>query len=338
MGSNLHFRQVEEDHRGQYSRKDAIVKFNVSAIAAALLLALSAVPTQAQDVYGYVYLPVPAQSDVLVSVPLNNAPQGDFTITAGGISGSVITVDEPIADTLDAGKCYVRFVDGGAAGLLTTITANSSSSFTLENATAAALASTGDTVRLFKHHTVGSVFSANLLGISFVNQTQLLFFADSVAKNKAPGSEGTATYFDVNDFGWGLNATRVIKPEEAFVVRNNSANPLVFVAKGMAPNHKVAFIAPAGAQSDAVRGHGYPVNLSVTNTNYGGLNQRQILTVNNEADGKNKAPGSGATYTYFTAGNFGWGLNANVPLAPNGGYIFRQNGDAGGKITEFKPY
>lgn len=314
------------------------MKFNASAIAAVLLLALIAVPTQAQDVYGYVYLPVPAQSDVLVSVPLNNAPQGDFAISAGGISGSVITVDEPIADTLDAGKYYVRFVDGGAAGLWTTITANSSSSFTLENTTAAALASAGDTVRLFKHHTVGSVFSANLLGISFVNQTQLLFFADSIAKNKAPGSGGTVTYTTLFNAGWGTNANRVIKPEEAFVVRNNSALSLVFVKTGLAPNHKVAFIAPGSANTDTVRGTGYPITTTVQSTSFGGVNQRQILLVNNIAAGKNKAPGSGGSYTYTTLFNAGWGANANAPLVGNGGYIFRQNGGAGGKVTAIKPY
>ncbi|QNN23155.1 TIGR02597 family protein [Planctomycetales bacterium ZRK34] len=314
------------------------MNYKTSLLSTLCLLAMMVVPSYAQDVYGYVYLPVPAQSDVLVSVPLNNADQGDFTIAAGGISGNVITVEEAIGQTFDADKYYVRFIDGAAAGLWTTISANGANTFTLDNTEAAALAAAGDTVRVFKHHTIGSIFPAGLLGVTFVNQTQLLFFSDSIAKNKAPGSGGTVTYTTLFNTGWGADVDRVIKPEEAFVVRNNSASDLVFVKTGLLPQHKVAFVAPASSSNDIVRGIGYPVSVTVEDSDWGDVNQRQILLVNNAAAGKNKAPGSGGSFTYTTLFNTGWGADATTSLSPSAGYIFRQNSGVGGKVTPVKPY
>lgn len=296
----------------------------------------------ASDAYAYVHTTVPPSSDVLVSVPVNNALEVELTTVSR--SGSVLTVANTpafAAGDYNAGtfaKYYVRFIDGPAAGLWASITVNSETTLTLDDATVAALATSGggDTIRVYKHHTVGSIFPAALLNESFVDGTQLLFYSTADSQNKAPGSGGIVNYTTFFDLGWGANADRPIKPEEAFVIRNNAGSALTYVVTGVAPDHAVAHLVKPSVAKDTPLGTGYPVGITVTETGLGGIDARQLLL---QGTAQNALPGSAAIHSYTTFAGIGWGASADVSLAPNEAFIFRQAvSDAGGKATVVKPY
>lgn len=310
------------------------------AAAALLVASMACGQAEAGAVYGYVSKAVPANSDVLVSIPVNNS--AEVELTTSSVAGSIITV--PNSPDFAAGefnqgttfaKYYVRFIDGPAAGLWSSITANSETTITIDNIAVAALATPGggDTIRVYKHHTIGSIFPDSLEGISFVpGQTQILTFSSADTQNKAPGSGATIGYSARS--GWGSQAARPLNPEEAFVIRNSSGDSLTFVAPGVAPDHPVSYLLTAGVAKDTPVGTGFPVDVTVEDTSTGAAG-RQILTY--AASGQNLAPGSGQTFTF--GGRNGWGANADAALVPNTAFFLRQgSSDAGGVITVVSPY
>jgi uncharacterized protein (TIGR02597 family) len=304
------------------------------------LAALAGGRAQASDVYAYVHRSIPANADVLVTAPVNNDIQAELTVT--GKAGSILSFANSPAfasGDFNAGtyaRYYVRVLDGTAAGLWASITVNSETSVTIDSPIVAALVSTGNTIRVYKHHTVGSLFPVALQGQSFVDGTQLLFYSNGPGQDKNPGSGGIVNYTSFFDLGWGNNAERPILPEEAFVIRNTSASPLTYVATGFAPDHAVAYFLQPSAARDSARGTGYPVPVTVAQTGLGGFNGRQVRL---QGTALNALPGSLATYTYSTSGGVGWGANAGVELQPGSGFILRQtSSDTGGISSVEKPY
>lgn len=330
--------EMERNEKGK--RMDIKKGFSAAAL---LLASMVSVQAEAQAVYAYVAETVPANSDVLVSVPVNNSIEVELTTSS--VAGSVITVPNTpdfAAGDFDAGsfvKYYVRFIDGPAAGLWASVTANSETTLTIDNAAVAALASAGggDQIRVYKHHTLDSVFPAELLGVSFVDQTQVLLYGDADTQNKAPGAGGIFTYATFFNLGWGVNAERPLLPEQAFVIRNSSNTDLTFAVTGIAPDHPVAYLLDGGVAKDTAIGTGYPVPVTVESSGLGGEDQRQILLQG--TSGQNQTPGSAGIFTFATFFNLGWGVNAGVPLAPNSALILRQPAtDVGGVSTVVSPY
>ena len=304
------------------------------------LAAMAGGQAHASDAYAYVHATVAPSTDVLVSVPVNN--NVEVELTALSRSGSVITVaNSPAfaAGDFNAGafpKYYIRVLDGSGAGLWASIIANSETTITVDDASVAALVANGNKFRVYKHHTVASVFPDALLNSAFVDGTQLLFYSSADSQNKAPGSGGIVNYTTFFNLGWGANADRPLKPEEAFVIRNSSGTTLTYVAVGIAPDHAVAYMVKPGVAKDTAVGTGYPVGVTVAETGLGTVNGRSILL---QGTAQNSAPGSAAVYNYTTSFGLGWGANAGVTLAPNSGFVFRQPGsDTGGKATVVKPY
>lgn len=316
---------------------------------------LAGAQASAQELFAYVATPLPAGTDTLVSVPVNNDVEAE--LTTDSVAGSVINV--PAASlpggAYDAGSFvnyYVRFIDGPAAGLWSSITANSDSSITIDNPAVAALATAagGDTIRIYEHHTVGSVFPADQLDDSdggllttgaVANGLQIQFFSDADTQNKAPGSDGAVSFSVISLPGNTIAAWNVpdrpLLPETAFVVRNNSGEDLQYIQSGAAPDHPVAFLAESGVVKDTHRGLGYPVSLTVLETGLGaGTANRQVLT---QGTAQNSAPGTdGSTATYL--GFAGAWNTPNLELQPFAGFVFRQTSasDAGGKVDVVKPY
>lgn len=315
-------------------------------VAALLLAAAAGGQAEAENVYGYVSEVIPPSSDVLVSVPLNNAVEAELTTLS--VSGSVIAVP----DSLDfsAGqynqqrfvRFYVRFIDGPASGLWSSVTANTETTLTIDNPEVAALASAGggDTIRVYAHHTLESVFPKAQDGISTIStpgqQTQVLFYSDADSQNKAPGSNGTATFIN-GIVGWGPNADRPILPEQGVIVRNRSTDEsITFVASGAAPDHEVSFLVKPGVARDTAIGTGYPVGVLLPDTNLGAVIQNQILF--QTIAGQNNAPGNAGTFTYINP-IANWTVGNTREIAPNTAFIFRQPAtDAGGKRTVSMPY
>lgn len=301
---------------------------------------------EAQTLYAYVSETIPANSDVLISVPVNNSVEVELTTSS--VSGSVITVPNSVdfaaGDYNQAAfvRYYVRFIDGPAAGLWSSITANTETTLTIANPDVAALATSGggDKIRVYAHHTLESVFPKALEG--FVvdgtpgQQTQVLFYSTADSQNKAPGSNGTATFLSPLA-GWGPNAARPIFPEEGIIVRNRSlSKSLTFIKSGIAPDHPVSYLIKPGVARDTAFGTGYPASVLVPETNLGGVFQNQILV--QTVPGQNNPPGNAGTYTYINPA-VQWSVNNTKLIPANQAFIFRQPAtDAGGKRTVTKPY
>lgn len=316
------------------------------ATAALLLASMAGVQAEGQTVYAYVAETVPANSDVLVSVPVNN--NVEVELTTSSVSGTVITV--PNSPDFAAGdynaatfvRYYVRFIDGPASGLWSSITANSETTLTINNPDVAALASSGggDTIRVYAHHTLESVFPKAQDGISTIStpgqQTQVLYYSTGDSQNKAPGSGFTATFLSPIA-GWGPNAARPILPEEGILIRNRSlTDSITYIKPGIAPDHEVSILVEPTVARDTAIGTGYPVDVLLPDTNLGSVLQNQVLF--QTIAGQNNAPGNAGTFTYINPA-VEWTSGNTKKIAGNTAFIFRQPAtDAGGKRTISKPY
>ena len=278
------------------------------------------------DVNGINVVAVPAQSDVLVTVPFNQDSEGDFTVS--GVTGTGVTVaGAPFTAGEFAGTHLVRLTSGAAAGLWTTITANTTGELTLDDADVLALIAATDAFTVYPHQTVGSIMQDRLRNISFVSGTQILLF-DNDAASQNKGSSATLTFitFPITTWSGAQGVDTILAPESLFVLRNSSNQALNFVTTGNVPTHPVSHLIPAGATKDILIGSGYPVDTTVGKTNFEGVAQRQILKFDNTAAGQNK--GSSSTLTFITFPINGWtgGAGDQEALSPSEGFIFRQNG------------
>ncbi len=307
------------------------------SIIAAMCLTLSVSQT-AQAVQGINVVPVPAQSDVLVSVPFNQDSEGDFTV-ASVTAGGVTVTGALVAGDYNNGLFYARFTTGAAAGLWTTISANTASELTLVNADVKALVAPGDELTIYPHQTIGTVMQDRLRNISFTAGTQVLLYDNAAAaQNKSTTTTVTFITFPVTTWSGGNGVNTILPPESMFVVRNPGGTTLNFVTYGDVPTHPVSHLIPASATKDILIGTGYPVPTTVGKTNFEGVANRQILTFDNTDGNSNKS--STGTVTYITFPVQVWsGLSGDqTALPPAEGFIFRQNGGAGGVITATSPY
>lgn len=329
------------------------MKCKAMAVLVAAALLTAAGPLMAQQVVniaGYNRVDVPAQSDVLLTVPFNKGIEDTMNVD-GSPSGTTLPVaaGSLTAGQYDGGTYYVRFIDGGASGLWTTIVANTTGNFTLADADVVALASSGDTFRIYKHHTVGSLLPDKLLGRSFKAGTQVLVFDnDTIGINRSAVSVVTYQVLTIGGTtfaGWtgGDAADTVLAPETRFIVRNPSDDELTIVLDGTPPDHPVAVLVPAGVQHDLMIGSGYPVDMLLGDAGLGGANGRQLLSFDNASSGFNKSASAVTTYQITTIGGTtveGWtsGDAANTNLIASETFTVRVDGEAGGKVTIQKPY
>lgn len=294
------------------------MKMKASAITAAALLALTAQTVSAAEAVGYNTVTVPANSDVLVSVPFNQSAVGTFTVdsvTANGVT---------VADTLTANAYtngyYVRFTTGGGEGLWSTISANGTGGFDLQNTAVLADVGNGDTFKVYPHQTLAKVFPDGMEGVSFAKSasafsrsTEILIpNSSSVGINKSPAS----TYYHYNN-AWrkvGSSSslsfdTTVVSPQEYFVLRNKSTNELTYVALGAVEAVTLGrYVTIETTKNDITAVSGRPVRLTLFELGLGGtpafttttqtFNRKdELLVFNNNVAGQNKSPA--ATYYYY---------------------------------------
>lgn len=313
------------------------IRRSALALGAAAAFTISAPLVDAQ-MQGATVTTVPANSDVVASIPYNRQPVGEYETSS--VSGSDITLaGSPDFDTNEFQDThYVRVIDGSGAGLWSTISSNTSNVLTLGDSNVAAeLDAGGDqTVRVYPHHTVSSVFPETYQGISFADQTQVLLFAnDDTRQNLNPGGSDFATF---NTGGFNPNTWSdpdlVIPPDTGIVVRNNGSDALTVIAQGLVPDHKVSYLAPGGdVDKDTVVSSGYPVDSMVKWSGFGGVDQRQILIYANGDTRQNLNPG-GSGFATFNTGGFNpntWS-DADLILPAGEGFVLRQNGGSGGLI------
>ncbi len=310
------------------------------------LAAFASGSAHAAGTFAAVTRDLPAGTDTFVSVPVNNSVEIELNAT----SKLGTTLNFPAASLSDgaynAGTFpiyYVRFIDGPAAGLWASITVNSASSITIDDTAIAALASGTEKIRVYKHHTLGSVFPSErrddsaggkLTQGAITNGVQILFYSDADSQNKGPGSGGIFTWFN-SAVGFLTNASRPLLPDTGFVIRNGSAHDLTYFTAGEAPDHPVAYLIKAGVARDTHIGTGYPVTVTAGDSGVGGPG-RQILLQSNAA---NSSPGNlPGIYTWFNPA-LGFFTNASKPLTANSAYVLRQTAtEVGGKATVVKPY
>jgi len=311
------------------------------ALGAAALLGAPVTAANAQS-HGQVTATVPANADVVVSLPFNRPMVAAHETSS--VSGSTITLAGSPGYTADQFQDthYVRVIDGSGAGLWSTITGNTNNTVTIGGDVAAELDASGDqTVRLYPHHTVGSVFSSRFQGVSYVDGTEVQTFNNAdPSQNKPAGDQ--VSIFDANPLfgnpGWS-NADLILPPDTGFVVRNNSGDPLTFVAQGIVPDHKVSYLVPANTTKDIVVGAGYPADTQVRFTGFGGVDNREVQTFDNDDASQNKP--AGAQVSIFDAnplfGDAGWST-PDLTLPAGEGFVLRQNGGAGGIIETTPVY
>ena len=310
-----------------------------SAITAAALLALTAQTVSAADAVGYNVVTVPANSDVLVSVPFNQKAVGSFTVVS--VTGSGVTV----ADTLQANAYtngyYVRFTSGSGEGLWSTISANGTGGFDLQNTAVLAHVGNGNTFKVYPHQTLAKVFPDGMEGVSFEKsasglnrKTEILIPGTSgVGINKSAAS----TYYYINNEwrrvggGTANQDNTVLSPETFFVLRNRGVEELSYIASGNVESLALGrFVDIQTAKNDipAVSGRPVPMTLAelglggtaAFETSASGLNRKdELLVFDNTATGQNKS--AQATY-YFISGQWrkvgGGTVNYNDQLVDAG--------------------
>jgi uncharacterized protein (TIGR02597 family) len=316
------------------------MKMKASAITAAVLLALTAQTVSAAEAVGYNVVTVPANSDVLVSVPFNQNAEGNFTVSSV-VSGGVTVTNALTANAYTNGY-YVRFTTGGGEGLWSTISANGTGGFTLADTNVLTYVSAGNSFRVYKHHTLASVFPKGMYGVSYTNGTKVLVYENNRAamgQNKAAAK--TATYSTSGGGRWtgsGISSSTILAPETQFVVRNVSASEFTLITQGDVPDYSVSML--IAANGDLVVGSGYPVPVVLKDSGLGGVNLRKVLFFDNSATGQNKAAIKTATYSTSGGGRWtGSGVTGNELINPSEAITFRlPSGETGAKITLNKPY
>jgi uncharacterized protein (TIGR02597 family) len=289
-----------------------------SAILVVALLALAAQSAQAECKYlGINAVNVPAQSDVLVSVP-HSSVSLEGTLTVSSVSGSDVQVTGATFDDDEYNDLYyVRFTSGAASGKWATITDTASGTLTLAEDAAAMGVAANDTLEVFKHATLASVFPDNLEGITFKasqsafnRSTEIKLYGDSVKDSEQNNKAPNLTYYFYND-AWrkapglvGDNYDNVIlEPEAFFVIRNKSNDAIKFVTFGC-----ISSISPSIELSttlnnnDVLVSTGLAVPVTLEELNLGGTpafrdtqltfnRPDELRLFNNATAGQNKAPG-----------------------------------------------
>jgi uncharacterized protein (TIGR02597 family) len=316
------------------------MKMKASAITAAMLLALTAQTVSAADAVGYNVVTVPTNSDVLVSVPFNQQAVGSFTVVS--VTGSGVTVADTLTANAYTNGYYVRFTTGGGEGLWSTISANGTGGFTLSDTAVLSYVTAGNEFRVYKHHTLASMFPKGMYGISYTNGTKVLVYENNRAvmgQNKTAAK--TATYSATGGGRWtgsGVTTNTIIAPETQFIIRNVSATTLTLINQGIVPDYSVSTL--IAANGDLVIGSGYPVPVLLKNSGLGGVNNRKVLFFDNSATGQNKSALKTATYSTTGGGRWtGSGVTTNELINPSAAVTFRlPSGETGTKVTLNKPY
>ena len=290
----------------------------IKACAAALSLLL-AVSVQAESV-GYNTVTVQGQSDVMVAAPFSQDVEATFTVNA--VTGSGITVNEALAAGTYNSSYYVRFVDGSGEGLWSTISANGNGGLELSNTDVLAYVAGGNTLNVYKHHTLSSLFPAGLKDQVWNTSTKILLPAnDAAGINKGY----TIVAYNTTDNKWKVGRTdyssQKVVPGQSLIIRNESTSGLTWIAYGDVPESKVGQILPTGAYDVAVAGFEVPVRLADLALEGEG----QILLPANDAAGFNK----GYTIVAYNAGEGKWKVGrtdySNVEIPSGEGFIVRRD-------------
>lgn len=264
-------------------------------VASSLLAAtaLGGSPVLAESSVAITSVQVPAQTDTRVSLPVTRQAVGSFEIAANGITGNTVTLDgagfaggDFPANSQGSPLFYARFTSGELEGRWFNIVGQSGDALDLnieDTASPADLsaAGEGDTLAIYPHWTVDTIFPAGLEGLSFTaspspfnQQFRVLIPRDSDGVGTDTPVSTILFYVSgswFNTFGAPAGST-VVAPQGTLTLRNtnpvSTGNPddpgtlvdessgdLTFIAAGGRESMRVVERIPVeSAQNDTVVG------------------------------------------------------------------------------------
>ncbi len=319
-------------------------------MGAAALLALAIPMAQAQEAVGYNKIVVPAETDALVSVPFTKQPAGTFTVSSADDELGGVIIQEAFDEVgMYANTHYVKFTSGDGTGYWSTITSNSVSEMILENPVGLADVGNGDTVVVYEHQTLASLFPQEYEGVTFISSgdtgtetgsTVVLVPDTNTGINKSSGKVcqhfGQYGWFD-GDFN---NADDIVIPPATFVkVRNRDTTDLPVIVSGEVTSTPIiTALSKVTQDNDLYLANPYPVPVNISemgldswaSSNDGATFNGQVLVFNNDAAGINK---SSTKICFFFTGDGNWydgGFNVvtdlNVPAGM--GVVLREQSDS----------
>ncbi len=324
-------------------------------LAAAAVSLMGSLYSQAQSVVtdpvGFVSVTVPAQSDAALGAPLGRANEFQGVIqSVSGTTGSVVitvagtpgwTASQFVYASGTQSKTYYARIDSGVReGLIGTITANDTSSFTITVPTGDDLVGvlsnaangTGDNVSIAPYWTLGTLVT----GVP--NGTKVFTYStSSVGVNLAPAN----TYsYNTTVPGWFKGATPsddvILPPMQGFTVRNSTAGAITVSITGSVPmaTHRLIVRMNSTKQDQRIFFNS-PVPEYVGNTGLGLAQGDQLLIIDNSTTGFNKANSITLTYNATVAKWFKGGTDVDqvYQLQPGASFILRKAASASSQTT-----
>lgn len=322
---------------------------------------------------GFANLPVPANSDVLVSVCF--ARPNVYSGAIGGLNGAIITAASNPAwvdnswvrsSPSQPNTYYVQFKSGNAAGRYYTVVANTAQTVTIDWNGETPAAAAADTFVIVPYWTLGVLYPATESGNAFTESssesargTEILFFGQAGLGINLPAS---ATFYFLSgawrkagDSPSNSFDDTVVKPGSYIIQRNKGTATAVSVY-GRVPNGVISSTLSAQggtARQDNPVALSFPGTVTLDNSNLRGsgafststspvLHTDELYVFDNAAPGFAKA--AAAVYFYY---NNGWrkvgapitsDFGATAVFAPGTGVIIRKSGTGSGAGTSYWTY
>lgn len=282
------------------------------------------------DPVGFVSVTVPAQSDAVLSVPLQRTEV--FRGTIASISGNDVTLSS--TPTLTPGVVYALLVSSGSKeGMIARITAQSGATVTVtlgagDDFTGVATGASGAQAAIMPYWT-----PASMLPTTAPVGTQLLGFENA---GSGVNLSSTKIYVHAGSGAWedavsGADASAApLAFGTAFVLRNTSGSGLTVSFVGDVPGrrHRLNLATLAANTPQDIRvGYRSPIFETLDNVGLGGAaDGDQILGFNNAATGFNKSATlllimDGGVWKDQVSGN---PVGATFQFTPGFGYIYRK--------------
>ncbi len=340
----------------------------VSTMALAALLSLTAASSggEVQNVNGWNRVDVPANSDVVCSVPFTKKAVGSYTVTAK--DGTGLSISASLTADEFAGKYYVLVTSGAAEGFWSTISSNTVGGQLVlaDTSFLGDIVANQDEITIYPHQMLGDVFPDKMKDISFLEssripntpiitslKTQILTY-ESVPNGQGKAPNGKYLYVEGDWYAWGnynvKQNDKILPPQSFFIIRNeNNDKDLLFLSIGNVSGQALAVTLVNGSNNDVLVTTNSPVPVKLKDLGLGGTNAfvdstmipntpivsafgDQLLTFPaNQAAVDEAYQFTGGKWVRF--GDPDTTSSDDVQLLPSRGMIIRKNATGSGSYT-----
>jgi uncharacterized protein (TIGR02597 family) len=302
--------------------------------------------TATTDPVGFVSVTVPANSDAVLSVPLNRTAEfkgmiqtiSGNTITMAGTNPAWATAPQKwvFAEGTQNKTYAVQIASGTKEGMIAKIVSNTANSVTIQLEAgdsltgvvpedADAVANNGDQIDIMPYWTPASLITST---VAQGSQILLLESALAGVNLSSSGSYGYDSGGWVDEGTFGSADHSPLTFGHAFIFRNGgAANTFSIVGSVPMNKHRVLLRVPSGSSSqDLAIGFSSPIPTAVGSIGLNFTEDDQLLVFPNATPGQNK---SASEVLYYTSAD-GWIDGSFQPvgttflLQPGQGYIFRK--------------